>query len=97
LIANKLEKKNLIEDLLGSRARVKILKILAINEELTISLIISKTRLNYSCVLGHLNYLKKLNLIQEKNFGRIKIFRYKIENVKARSLRNFIEIWEGDF
>jgi len=44
-----------------------------------------------------LNYLKKLNLIQEKNFGRIKIFRYKIENVKARSLRNFIEIWEGDF
>jgi len=97
LIVNNLEKKNLIEDLLGSRARVKILKTLAINEELTISLIISKTRLNYSCVLRHLNYLKKLNLIQEKNFGRIKIFRYKIENVKARSLRNFIEIWEGDF
>ncbi len=97
MIVNNLEKKNLIEDLLGSRARVKILKTLAINEELTISLIISKTRLNYSCVLRHLNYLKKLNLIQEKNFGRIKIFRYKIENVKARSLRNFIEIWEGDF
>ncbi len=97
MIVNRLEKKNLIEDLLGSRARVKILKTLAINEELTISLIISKTRLNYSCVLRHLNYLKKLNLIQEKNFGRIKIFRYKIENVKARSLRNLIEIWEGAF
>jgi predicted transcriptional regulator len=97
LIVSRHENKNLIEDLLGSRARVKILKSLAINEELTISLIISKTRLNYSCVLGHLNYLKKKNLIQEKKFGRIKIFRYKLENIKARSFKKFMEIWEGDF
>ena len=97
MIVNNAEKKNLIEDLLGSRARVKILKTLAIYEELTISLIIKKTRLNYSCVLKHLNFLKMNNLIQEKKFGRIKIFRYKSENMKARSLKNFIEIWEGGY
>lgn len=96
MIVNGIEKKNLIEDLLGSRARVKILKTLARYEELTISLIIKKTRLNYTCVLKHLNFLKMINLIQEKKFGRIKIFRYKSENLKARSLKNFIEIWEGD-
>ena len=94
MIDNQLEKKDLIEDLLGSRARVKILKTLAKNDELTISLIIKKTKLNYNCVLKHLNFLKLQNLIQEKKFGRIKIFRYKSENMKARSLRNFIEIWE---
>lgn len=87
----------LIEDLLGSRARVKILKALAQNEELTISLIISQTKLNHSNVMKHLNHLKDLNLVQEKTFGRIKIFRYRIENIKARSLKRFIEIWEGDF
>ncbi|MFW9772598.1 MAG: ArsR/SmtB family transcription factor [Candidatus Heimdallarchaeota archaeon] len=92
-----IEKKYLIEELLGSKARVKILKSLALNEELTLSLIISKTKLNYSNVVKHLNYLKDLNLVQEKKFGRIKIFRYKIENVKARSLKKFIDIWEGDF
>ena len=97
MINNKLEKKELIEDLLGSRARVKILKTLAKYDELTISLIIKKTKLNYTCVLKHLNFLKLHNLIQEKKFGRIKIFRYKSENMKARSLRNFIEIWEGDY
>ncbi|MFX1308337.1 MAG: winged helix-turn-helix domain-containing protein [Promethearchaeota archaeon] len=97
MIINKTEKKNLIEDLLGSRARVKILKTLARYEELTISLIIKKTKLNYSCVLKHLNFLQINNLIQEKKFGRIKIFRYKSENMKARSLRKFIEIWEGEF
>ena len=97
MINNKLEKKDLIEDLLGSRARVKILKALARDDELTISLIIRKTRLNYSCVLKHLNFLKLHNLIQEKKFGRIKIFRYKSENIKARSFRNFIEILEVNY
>lgn len=91
------ENKFLIEDLLGSKARVKILKTLAQNEELTISLIINQTKLNHSNVIKHLTHLKNLNLVQEKNFGRIKIFRYRIENIKARSLKNFIEIWEGDF
>ncbi|MFX1303286.1 MAG: winged helix-turn-helix domain-containing protein [Promethearchaeota archaeon] len=94
---NSVEKTNKIEEILGSRARVKILKTLAINEELTISLIINKTRLNYSCVIKHLNYLKTINLIQEKKFGRIKIFRFKLENMKARSFKKFLEIWEGDF
>jgi len=85
-----------IEDILGSRARIKILKILAIYEELTISLIIKRTNLNHSNVSKHLNYLKANNLIQEKKFGRIKIYRFKSENIKAKSLKNLIEIWEGD-
>ncbi len=90
------ENKHLIEDILGSRAKVKILKTLARNEELTISLIINKTKLNHSNVMKHLNHLKSVGLIQEKKFGRIKIFRYRTENIKARSLKKFIDIWEGD-
>ena len=97
MIANQKQKKDLIEDLLGSRARIKILKSLVINEELTISLIIKKTKLNHVSVSKHLNYLKISNIVQEKNFGRIKIFRLKLENIKVRSLKNFIEIWDGDF
>ncbi|KKN57936.1 hypothetical protein LCGC14_0557190 [marine sediment metagenome] len=90
------KKNDLVENVLGSKARVKILKTLAINEELTLSLIISKTRLNYVNVVKHLKHLVTLNLIQEKKFGRIKIYRYKFENFKARSLKKFIEIWEDD-
>ena len=90
-------KKNNIEDLLGSKARIKILKNLARYGELSITSIIKKTRLNHTNVLNHLNYLKTVNLIQEKNFGRIRIYRYKSENIKARSLKKFIDIWEGAF
>ena len=91
------QKDYIIEDLLGSKARIKILKILAIHDELSITSIIKRTRLNHSNVLKHLNYLKSVNLIQEKNFGRIRIYRFKIENLKAKSLKNFIDIWEGSF
>lgn len=91
-MANKI----LFEDLLGSKARVKIIKVLALNEELTISLLINKTRLNYANVVKHLNYLKDLDLIQEKKFGRIKIYRYRIENRKAKILKDCIQILEEE-
>jgi len=84
-----------IEDLLGSRARIKILKLLALKQELTISQIIKTTNLNHSSVKHHLTYLKSNNLVQEKVFGRIKFYRYNSENVRARSLKKFIDIWEG--
>jgi len=95
MMTNEIKKRNKIEDLLGSKARIKILKSLAFNSELNISSIISKTRLNHSNVLKHLNLLESYNLIQKKKFGRIKIYRYKDENIKARSLKKFIQIWEG--
>ncbi len=85
-----------IENVLGSKARIKILKLLAINQELSISQIIKRSRLNHASVKSHLNHLKSLNLVQEKIFGRIKIYRYKTENIRAKSLKKFIEIWEGE-
>ena len=85
------------ENVFGSRARVKILKTLAKNSELSISQVIKNTNLNHSSVIKHLDFLKKINLIQEKNFGRIKILRFKIENLKAKSFKKFVEIWVGDY
>jgi len=84
-----------VEDVLGSKAKVKILKELAKAEELSISLLIKRTKLNYSIVNKHLKQLTSLNLVQEKRFGRIRIYRYKIENPKSKSFRILIDIWEG--
>ena len=89
--------KKTFENVFGSRARVKILKTLAKNSELSISQVIRNTKLNHSSVIRHLDFLKEINFIQEKNFGRIKILRFKSENLKAKSFKKFVEIWEGDF
>jgi len=56
-----------VEDLLGSRARVKVIKALAIHEELTITLLIKTTKLNHVNVSKHLEYLKSIDFVQEKN------------------------------
>jgi len=96
LIVKETEENFRIENLLGSRARIKILKVLALNQELSISQIIRMTKLNHASVKNHLNCLKSFKLIQEKIFGRIKIYRYKSENIRAKSLKTFIQIWEGD-
>ena len=85
-----------IEDLFSSKGRIKIIKALVIHEELTISLLIKKTKLNHVSVSKHLEYLKSIDLVQEKKFGRIRIFRYKLENLKARALKNLINIIEQE-
>ncbi|MFX1457618.1 MAG: hypothetical protein ACFFDB_19810 [Promethearchaeota archaeon] len=76
-----------IEEVLGSKSRLKILRELAQNKELTISLIINKTRMNYNDVIKHLNILMDFDFVQEKKFGRIRLFRYKEENAKALQLK----------
>lgn len=90
-----IENKYTIEDLFSSRARVKIIKTIALNKELNISKIIKNTKLNHSNVVNHLEFLKKINFIQEKSFGRIKIYRYKEENVKAHCVKKTIELIEN--
>ena len=89
------ESKYTIESLFGSKIRVRILRILACKEELSITSVINTARTNYNIALKHLRFLEACNLIQEHKFGRIRIFRYKRENIKARELYHLIDIWEG--
>jgi DNA-binding transcriptional ArsR family regulator len=83
-----------IELLFSSRGRIKILRLLAECGELNISEIARRAQLNHSTTRRHLRFLERAKLVQEKTFGRIRIFRYKIENLRALALRRFIELWE---
>lgn len=85
-----------IEELLSSKGRVKIIKILAMAGELNISEIARRAKLNHEATAQHLNFLKRLGLIQEKRFGRIKIYRFKIENMSAKILINLFRSWDGN-
>lgn len=84
------------EDVFCSKGRVKILRILAIMNEMNISEIIKQTHLNHNDVKKHLSFFCKINFIQEKKFGRIHIYRFKEENYKAKAIKNLIEFWEND-
>lgn len=83
-----------ISKVFSSRSRIRILELLAYNNELNISEIIKQTKLNHSCVENNLKFLIQINFIQEKKFGRIKIYRYKDENMYAHALKNLIYLWK---
>jgi len=89
-------KKLTLEAVFSSRGRAKILELLALRNELNISEIIRRTSLNHSSVARHLQILGDLGFILEKNFGRIKIYRYCSENINARALKNLILLWRDD-
>ena len=83
-----------IEDVLQSKGRIKILKILATEGELNISEIARRAHINHNSTRYHLNFLVKTNILQEKTFGRIRIYRFKLENIRVRALKNLFDIWE---
>ncbi|HDN18216.1 ArsR family transcriptional regulator [Candidatus Bathyarchaeota archaeon ex4484_205] len=78
-----------VESLLYSKARMKILVVLIKFRELNISSIVRKTGLNHNLVNEHLEYFKNIGLVEEKNFGRIRIFRLN-ESEKVRLFRELI-------
>ena len=62
------------EELLGSRGRIRVLKVLAESGDLNISEVSRRSGLNYTSVERHLTKLKELGLVKEKRYGKIRIF-----------------------
>jgi len=85
-----------LEDILSSKGRVRILKILVGVGELNISEIARRAALNYTTTNQHLNALVKAGLIQEKDFGKIRIFRFREENQRAQAIKQLVNFWESN-
>lgn len=82
-----------IEDILSSRGRVRILRILTEIGELNISEIVRRAKLNYTTTNQHLQALETAGIICHKKFGRIRIFRLNEENPRVRFIKKLIDFW----
>ena len=94
LVENKQQKSVLIEEIFASKGRIKIIKLLAKEMELNISEIIRRTKLNHNITTKHLKVLVESNILQEKIYGRIKIYRFRVEDFRVKAIKSLIEIWE---
>jgi DNA-binding transcriptional ArsR family regulator len=70
-----------VEEILGSKGRIRVLKVLSESRELNISEIGRRTGLNYSSVDRHLEKLEELGLVREKRYGKIRIFEILFRNL----------------
>ncbi|MEM0058055.1 MAG: winged helix-turn-helix domain-containing protein [Candidatus Bathyarchaeia archaeon] len=82
-----------IEDVLGNRLRLKILKILSHVRELNVSEIARKLDANHKTVKHHLKVLEEAGILQHKRFGRIHLYRLNEASEKARTVKMLIESW----
>jgi predicted transcriptional regulator len=82
-----------LEDVLCSKVRLRILKLLTQSRKLTTSEIAAKVGVNYVVARGHLEALEKGNVLTHANFGkRIRYYGFE-QSAKANAVRNFIEVW----
>ena len=82
------------EEIFQSKSRTKLLMILAKEGELNISALCKRANVNNQTARAHLKVLVNAGILQEKRFGRIRIYRLKVEVIKVGAIRSFFEVWE---
>ncbi|MHA2253855.1 MAG: ArsR/SmtB family transcription factor [Candidatus Kariarchaeaceae archaeon] len=73
--------------------KLKILNILAIEDELNVTAISRKTGLNHTRVKVHLQELQEYDIVQEKRFGRIRIFKINDDEEGGYKIKKFLRSW----
>lgn len=74
--------------------KLKILELLSREIELNITAIAKKTKLNHTRVKIHLQELLKWEIIEEKRFGRIRIYLINEELDVGYKLKKFLQEWD---
>jgi DNA-binding transcriptional ArsR family regulator len=82
-----------IEEVLSSKPRLKILKLLAQKRILNISEIARNIGLNYKSTDQHLRMLEIEHVLQQRRIGRIRMYKFDESSAKAKALENLIETW----
>ena len=84
-----------LANVLSSSGRIKILTILSNVGELHLSEIARKTDQSYSATDRHLQELSEASIVEEHDYGRVRMFRLNLENPRAKILRQLILEWDN--
>ena len=82
-----LTKKEFVEELVGSKGRVKILRALVNSGELNISQICRKVGMNYSTVDRNVLILEEMGLIRQRWYGKIRMIDVTFDEFSIRFKR----------
>jgi predicted transcriptional regulator len=83
-----------LEEVLSSKPRLKILKLIHTLGSLNVSDIARRLRTNYASTAEHLEILASEGILQERTYGRVRMYRFKEGSAKAKTMVALIEAWE---
>jgi DNA-binding transcriptional ArsR family regulator len=83
-----------IEEVFSSKPRMKILRLVARLGALNVSDIARRIKMNYSTTNQHLKLLEAEGILQQRVYGRVRMYRFNEVSPKAKAVQNLIETWE---
>jgi DNA-binding transcriptional ArsR family regulator len=83
-----------IEEVFSSKPRMRILRLVARLGALNVSDIARRINMNYSTTNQHLKLLETEGILQQRVYGRVRMYRFSEASPKAKAVQNLIETWE---
>jgi predicted transcriptional regulator len=83
-----------LEEALSSKSRMKILKLIYQLGQLNVSDVARRLKLNFASTSKHLKLLESEGILQERTYGRVRMYRFNEGSAKAKALQNLLDVWE---
>ncbi|TMI22459.1 winged helix-turn-helix transcriptional regulator [Candidatus Bathyarchaeota archaeon] len=87
------EKSPPLDKILSSSGRIRILTLLSEVEQLHLTEIAKRTDQSYSAAERHLDDLSQAGIVEERDYGRVRLFKLNLANDRAKLLQELILKW----
>jgi DNA-binding transcriptional ArsR family regulator len=87
------EKNAPLDRVLSSRGRIRILTVLSAVEQLHLTEIAKRTDQSYSATERHLGDLSQAGIVEERDYGRVRVFNLNLTNERSKLLQELILKW----
>ncbi len=87
------EKSPPLDRILSSGGRIRILTLLSEVEQLHLTEIAKRTDQSYSATERHLGDLLQAEIVEERDYGRVRVFKLNLTNDRAKLLQELILKW----
>ena len=83
-----------LEEVFSSKPRMKILKLIYTLGQLNVSDVARRIKMNFAATSEHLKILEAEGILRERVYGRVRMYRFNEDSVKAKAVAGLIEAWE---
>jgi predicted transcriptional regulator len=83
-----------LEEVFSSKSRMKILKLIYQLGQLNVSDVARRLNLNFTSTSEHLKVLEAEGILQERTYGRVRMYRFNEGSAKAKAVQTLIDAWE---
>jgi DNA-binding transcriptional ArsR family regulator len=83
-----------LEEVFSSRSRMKILKLIYQLGQLNVSDVARRLKLNYVSTSVHLKVLESEGILQERTYGRVRMYRFNEGSEKAKAVQKLLDAWD---